>query len=172
MHPDRMRQILEDVQSGVMTADAAMSAFRRLPFESLNDLRLDHHRHLRCGFPEVVFGLGKTPTQVLDAAKGLQASGSPLLVTRVDPETGPLLQKQFPAGRWNRRARCFILAGESLIPPAGLVGILCAGTSDLPVAEEAVETARAMGAEVEFTADVGIAGLHRLSDKKELLLSA
>ncbi|MBD3335147.1 MAG: nickel pincer cofactor biosynthesis protein LarB [Candidatus Eisenbacteria bacterium] len=172
MHPDRMRRILSEVRAGQLTIEAALEALRFLPFESLVDLRLDHHRHLRCGFPEVVLGERKSDQQVLDAARSLAASGSPLLVTRLREETGRKLAAAHPGGVWNARARTFRLDGETPPAPAGRVGVLCAGTSDLPVAEEAAETARSMGAGVELHADVGVAGLHRLSDLGDLLHQA
>jgi NCAIR mutase (PurE)-related protein len=149
-----------------------MESLRRLPFESLDGMLVDHHRHLRCGFPEVVFGKGKTPTQILNAAKSISGSGSPLLVTRLEEDAARRLAEAYPDGRWNETARTFYLKGKETPEPAGQVLVLAAGTTDLPVAEEAAETARAIGASVETHADVGVAGLHRLASIKERLHSA
>jgi len=172
VHPERIRKVLRDVHDGRLSVEAGLEALRLLPYEDLPGLRLDHHRHLRCGFPEVVFGEGKSDPQILDAARAIAGAGSPLLVTRLREETAGLLADLFPDGRWNPVARTFRRAGHDPQPEAGLVAIFAAGTSDLPVAEEAAETARALGAQVELHADVGIAGLHRLASHRDLLATA
>jgi hypothetical protein len=172
MHPERIREILEAVASGALGPAEAMERLRLLPFEELEGFRLDQHRHLRTGFPEVVLALGKTRDQVMEAARRLHRAGSPLLVTRLEKETGEALAAAFPAGRWNPRARTFFLPGAHPTPPAGRVAVVSAGTGDLPVAEEALETARAMGAEATLHPDVGIAGIHRLADLRDSLVAA
>ncbi|MBD3236750.1 MAG: nickel pincer cofactor biosynthesis protein LarB [Candidatus Eisenbacteria bacterium] len=161
MKPETLRAILSAVSDGSLSIDDALRQLRRWPIEDLGFARVDHHRHLRRGVPEVVFGDGKRPAETLRIAESLAESRGGVLVTRAPDEALALLEKRFPEGRVNRRARTFALPAAS--PEAvGLVAVVAAGTSDLPVAEEATETARAMGAQVAALHDVGVAGLHRL----------
>lgn len=161
MKPEVLRGILAEVAAGALSIEEALTRLRRWPVEELGFARVDHHRHMRRGFPEVVFGGGKQPQDTLRIAEALERSGSDVLVTRAPDEALALLEERFPAGRVNRLARTFSLnpePGEG----EGLVTVVAAGTSDIPVAEEAAETARAMGARVATVYDVGVAGLHRL----------
>src|SRR5262249_49971935 len=133
-----------------------------LPFQDTGDFaRVDLHRHVRCGFPEVVFGQGKTAVQIEAILKTLLTHGHGGLVTRLDPQAAPHLKAAFPAGEHNAVGRTFrVLGPEGDAPKLGRVVIVTAGTSDLPVAEEAKVTAEAWNCEVSLVADVGVAGLH------------
>jgi hypothetical protein len=153
----------------------ALGALRNWPVEDLGFAQVDHHRHLRRGVPEVVFAAGKRPQETERIAQSLRASGSELLVTRADEVTLERLERRFPEGRANRVARTFACTGREAQPGeqgVGLVAVLAAGTSDIPVAEEAVETARALGALVIPIYDVGVAGIHRLVPHLETLRTA
>ncbi len=172
MDEDRLRRLLEEVRAGALSVEGAAERLRGLPFEDLGDLKPDHHRALRTGFPETIFGQGKTPEQILRAVGALSAAGAPALVTRTPPEAEALLQTRFPAGRWHPAARLFEIPAVEPAPAEGLVVVLSAGTADLPVAEEAAVTARAFGARVEAVQDAGVAGIHRLLAHRELLRSA
>jgi NCAIR mutase (PurE)-related protein len=172
MSPDGLRKLLDAVASGTMTPDEAQSRLSGFPSLDLPEATVDSQRSARCGFPEVVFGQGKTVAQVLDIAAGIAASGDPLLVTRLRPEAAAALAARFPDGRHAALARTFSRPGTGTLPPAATVAVICAGTSDLPVAEEAAETAAAMGAPVERVRDVGVAGLHRLLRHETLLRTA
>ena len=161
MKPEKIEELLRQVAGGECSVEDALVALARWPIEDLGFAQVDHHRHLRRGFAEVIFAEGKRPEETEGIAAALRASGSDLLVTRADGETLDRLALRFPDGRANRTARTFVLredAGEGL----GEIAVLAAGTSDIPVAEEAVETARALGARVTPVYDVGVAGLNRL----------
>lgn len=162
MSPNQLRALLRDVSSGTQSVEAALRTLSQLPAEeNLGFARVDHHRALRQGFPEVVFGQGKTPAQIVAIAQKLQESGAFVLVTRVTPEAWTQIEAQLPLARYNPLARTIEIEGarDEL---SGTVGVLCAGTSDLPVAEEAAVCLEAMGARVERISDIGVAGLHRL----------
>jgi hypothetical protein len=167
---DELQAVLEAVRAGTLPLDAA--AARLSPaVADLGFANLDLDRAARCGFPEVVFGEGKRPEWVTAAVGRLAAAGQGAFVTRVSDVQAAALAQGFPTGEQNRLARTFWLAAS----PPGAVGdvlVVSAGTSDLPVAEEAVETARVMGAKVERIADVGVAGLHRLLRHRDRLAVA
>lgn len=171
MKPEMLEQILQEVATGNCSVADAIARLRRWPVEDLGFARVDHHRQLRCGIPEVIFASGKKSGETLEIAEALVRSGSALLVTRADEKTRTRLLARFPEGRANEEGRTFSLGGaegEGL----GHVVILAAGTSDIPVAEEAAETARMVGAKVTTIYDVGVAGLHRLLVHGEALESA
>ena len=173
MTPERIRALLEAVAQGQTDVDEAFAHLAHLPFEELGFARIDHHRTLRQGFPEVIFCEGKTVEQVIAIADRIVSSGAALLATRTNAEMRDALVAKYPEANVNELARTVIVAGE--IPSAETVGkilVVSAGTSDLPVAEEAVETARVMGNEVETLYDVGVAGIHRLLACRERLLDA
>jgi NCAIR mutase (PurE)-related protein len=159
-----LKQLLEAVHSGRVAPDEAAARISILPFHDTGDFaRVDLHRHVRCGFPEVVFGQGKTAAQIEAILKTLLAHGHGGLVTRLDAAAAPHLKAVFPEGEHNAVARTFrVRAPEDCGPKLGRVVIVTAGTSDLPVAEEAKVTAEAWNCEVSLVADVGVAGLHRL----------
>lgn len=172
LHREALRALLEQVRRGELELDAAMERLEQLPLEDLGDLKLDHHRALRTGLPETVFGQGKTRDQIRRAVEGLAAQGSSVLVTRLEAAVGEELAATWPGSTFHAAARVFHLPGSDLQPPVGLVAVVSAGTSDLPVAEEAAVTARAFGAEVVATHDVGVAGIHRILAQRDLLKRA
>ncbi len=168
-----LKQLLERVRQGEESIDSAMDRLRHLPFEDLGDAVVDHHRGLRQGFPEVIFGAGKSVEQVERIISSLLAKGNNILATRLDEEKGGRLQELFPAAAWHREARCLTIEQKQVETVGrGTILVVSAGTSDLPVAAEAVVTARIMGNRVEQLCDVGVAGLHRLLARRELLFSA
>jgi NCAIR mutase (PurE)-related protein len=164
MRPERLQALLEELQRGELTVREVLERLERLPFEDLGFARLDHHRALRHGFPEVVYCEGKTPDQVSEICARLAASGDGLLATRANEAIRQRLASEHPGIEINELAR------TAYLPPAepievkvrGPVLIVTAGTSDLPVAEEAAVAARAMGNPVQRLDDVGVAGIHRL----------
>lgn len=174
MTPERIRRLLADVQAGAVAVDEAMRRLASLPFEDLEFAHVDHHRSIRQGFPEVVFCQGKTVEQVVAIAQKIAAAGSTLLATRASDAAGEALLAAFPGADYNRTARTVVVRGEDTEAPAtaGAVMVISAGTSDLPVAEEAVVTAEVMGARVEKLYDVGVAGIHRLLAYRERITGA
>ena len=161
----RLRELLGAVQSGILKPELAQqeiaSALRDAPFEDLGFARVDHHRARRQGFPEVIYSSGKTPDQVAAIAQSIVARGSTLLATRADKDMFEAVNKVVPEAKYHEVARViFTLSDET--EPLGQAGVLCAGTSDLPVAEEAACTLEVLGASVQRIHDVGVAGLHRL----------
>jgi len=167
-----LQALLRRLASGEISAEAAGAALRRLPVERLDHATIDGHRHLRCGFPEVVYGEGKTPAQILDIAARIVAAGDPLLATRLSPEALAALSAAHPAGEAHPGARLFRHPGMGPLPPAAPVAVVSAGTSDQPVAEEAALTAEAMGAPVRRIRDAGVAGIHRLLEHETDLRAA
>lgn len=175
MSPERIRGILEALESGKLGVDEAFEKLRDLGFEDLGFAKIDHHRALRRGFPEVVFGMGKTPEQIAAIADRLAGKGHAVLVTRTTREAFHAVDEAVSGARWHESARAIVVAGAPETgggAGVGLVGVLSAGTSDVPVAEEAALTAELVGARVERIYDVGVAGLHRLLAHAELLGSA
>ena len=172
MDPRELEGLLRAVRDGGVTPEAAADRLRTLPYEDLGFARLDHHRALRRGFPEVVFGAGKTPEQILAIATSLAERGQNVLVTRTSAAVHRLLAGRLPAARFHDTARCITLTAVPPEPLPGRVAVVCAGTSDVPVAEEAATTAEFYGAPVERIYDVGVAGLHRLLDKTTVLREA
>lgn len=173
MDQDHLRTLLEQVRAGAVDIDAALERLRHLPYEDLGFAKVDHHRALRHGMPEVVFGKGKTPDQVSAIVKTLLASSQNVLVTRADEQIAARLQSEhqenmeyFPASGAIRFWRDRVPHGK------GKIAVVCAGTSDLPVAEEAQVTAEVMGNEVDAIHDVGVAGIHRLMQNRERLTDA
>jgi NCAIR mutase (PurE)-related protein len=138
-------------------------------FVDLGFARVDSDRERRCGFPEVVFGSGKTPAEVLAIGRAILALEHVLLVSRASEEQYRALAAEFPAARYHARARCITVEGEPLPKNEGVIGIICAGTSDLPVADEAAVTLEIFGNRVERITDVGVAGIHRLLAERDRL---
>ena len=166
MNASELHQLLTDVQAGRVDAARAAevigSAMRQAPFEDLGFARLDTHRAWRQGFPEVVLGMGKTPPQIAAIAERIVANGQTLLVTRATPEAYEAVRARIPAAVHHETARAISHKQGEIPSGKGTVLIACAGTSDLPVAEEAAVTAELMGNAVDRLHDVGVAGLHRL----------
>jgi pyridinium-3,5-biscarboxylic acid mononucleotide synthase len=167
MDPKKLRELLEQVGSGGLTVDDAMSGLRDLPFVDLGYAMVDHHRALRQGVPEVILGEGKTAEQVVGITAELARRDVNVLITRVDPAKAEAVRARLPAVQYFATARIATLESRP-IPPLGQspVAVVCAGTSDSPVAEEACETLRMLGASVERVYDVGVAGVHRLLAKR------
>jgi pyridinium-3,5-biscarboxylic acid mononucleotide synthase len=164
VRPADLERLLGRVRRGEVSPARAARLLREAPLEELGFATLDHQRALRAGFPEVVFGEGKSPVQLVAILGRLARRGGPVLATRVDAAGQAAVAKAFPRAEIHARARCVVLrrARASRAASRGRVLVLCAGTADLPVAEEALVTARVMGSRAELVADVGVAGLHRL----------
>jgi pyridinium-3,5-biscarboxylic acid mononucleotide synthase len=166
MNPSELRQLLSDVHAGRVEPDRAAEliggAMRQAPFEDLGFARLDTHRAWRQGFPEVVLGLGKTPPQIAAIAERIVANGHTLLVTRTTAEAYAAVRARVPEAMHHETARAIFHKQGEIPLGKGTLLIACAGTSDLPVAEEAALTAELMGNTVDRLNDVGVAGLHRL----------
>lgn len=160
----KLLELLTEVRNGQMAPSEALSRIRWSPFENLEGVaNVDHHRRLRCGYPEVIFGQGKTADQILAILEVQIQHGDASLVTRISPEVGQVLANHFPRGHYNALGRTFrIPSTEDPGPKMGRVVVVTAGTSDLPVAEEARVTAESWNCEVELLSDVGVAGIHRL----------
>ena len=167
-----LRRMLEAVRNGDMSVDAAVEQLGNPPVADLGFANVDLHRRDRCGFPEVVFCEGKTSEWVEGVVCKLSEAGQDCLATRVSAEQAEHLGTRFPMAEQDRLARTFWLPAGKLKPPSGTVVVITAGTSDLPVAQEAVVTARAMGAQVSLLADVGVAGIHRLLRHRDQFASA
>jgi NCAIR mutase (PurE)-related protein len=173
MHPDQLRALFEQVQAGRVTVDEAVSSAAANPLVAdLGYAHVDLQRSERCGFPEVIFCEGKTPEWAAGVAARLVEAGQDCLATRVSPEQAAHLAQRFPQAEQDRVARTFWLPSGPRPAPLGRVLVLTAGTSDLPVAREALVTAEALGAGVELIADVGVAGLHRLLGHRDRLVGA
>ncbi len=167
-----LEQILRDVKSGSIELEEAMKRLRILPFEDLGFAKVDHHRTLRKGFPEVIYGPGKSPDQIVDIARSLMAVSSTVLITRVEQEVFESVSQMLPEVKYHSLAKLMVIdRGIDRSPLSGIV-IVAAGTSDLPVAEEASITAELMGNKVERIWDVGVAGLHRLLENLPILNKA
>ena len=178
MRPAELAALLREVRRGRVTAAHAARRIREAPLEQLGFAALDHQRALRAGFPEVIFGQGKTPGEIVAIARRLHARHGVVLATRVDDAGRAALAEAFPWAEVHERARCVVLRRPRAARRNGVANggakratsrrgtgrvlVLCAGTADLPVAEEALVTARTMGSRAELVADVGVAGLHRL----------
>jgi pyridinium-3,5-biscarboxylic acid mononucleotide synthase len=164
MTPDDLRRTLEQLHAGQLSVDAAWRALQNQPpVADLGYAQVDLHRRQRCGFPEVIFCEGKTPAWVEGVVRQLASAGQDCLATRVNEEQSAHLAKAFPDAQQDRVGRTFWLpASPGPRPTTGRVVVLTAGTSDLPVAREAVVTAKALGCDTLLLADVGVAGIHRL----------
>ena len=168
-----MLALLRQVADGQLDIHAALDRLARDPIESLPYATIDHHRALRQGYPEVILGQGKTIEQVIGIAERIAAHGEGFLVTRASGDALAALRQAFPAVEINAMGRCAYLAPAEAPPGgAGTILIVTAGTSDLPVAEEAAVTARALGNTVERLTDVGVAGIHRVLSGADALTRA
>jgi NCAIR mutase (PurE)-related protein len=166
-----LKKLLQEFKSGEKTETEVLDALRDLPFEDIGFAKVDHHRELRKGFPEVIYGEGKTRDQILAIAEKIVSKGHNLLVTRIDPETGAMLAKRFPDGEYFEAARVFAVE----VKPKerfGHVVVVTAGTSDIPAGEEAAITASLFGCDVDRVYDIGVAGVHRLLAYQSLIAEA
>ncbi len=161
---EHLKKLLKEVKTGKLSIERAVEKLRHLPFEDLGFARVDHHRQLRSGFPEVIYCPGKTNEQIIAIFESLAAKGNNVLATRADEAVFDALAKtkKFPKVRYEKLARAIILEQKKLKPSKTILPILTAGTADLPVATEAKVTAEIMGQRSELICDVGVAGLHRL----------
>jgi len=172
MDPAAIELLLNQVREGKTDVSAALDKLRHLPFEDLGFAKLDHHRSLRTGMPEVIFAAGKTTAQVATIFERMAKAGGNVLATRASREAFEAVKVVEPRAVYHEMARAITLSQAESVPGKGTVAVVCAGTSDLPVAEEAVITARLMGNTVELIADVGVAGIHRLLAQQTSLTSA
>lgn len=164
-------ELLAGVERGTVSAEAAASRLASLPFEDLGHARVDHHRSLRTGLPEVIYGAGKTPEQTAAIFSSLAQDGVDVLATRVDRASAQAVLSRYPQAIYNETGRAIALR-QSTPATQGHIAVLCAGTSDLPVAEEAAVTAETFGTRVSRLYDVGVAGLHRILAVREELTTA
>ena len=173
MDTARLHDLLSRVKGGQVAVEQAVEALKTLPFEDLGFARVDHHRALRTGFPEVIFGQGKTAAQIAAIAQRLIANGHHVLVTRLDAEKADAVHALLPALRYYAEG-CVAALGQPPSPPPeqGNILVAAAGTADLPVSEEAAVSAELLGNRVERLYDVGVAGLHRLLDSLDQLRAA
>jgi len=167
-----LRSLLESAREGRISVDQALERLEGLPFESLDCATLDHHRSLRCGFPEVIFCEGKTPAQVATIFERLADSGVNVLATRASASHRDAVVASVPQARWEETARCITLRREPTKWSRGMIALVCAGTSDLPVIEEARVTCEMMDQRTQTIHDVGVAGLHRLLARSRELREA
>ncbi len=165
-------QLLDQFRAGTISRETVLRAFQSAPVADLGFAQIDTHRALRKNFPEVIFGSGKTPVQVVKIAAKLLEHGQPVLVTRIAAEHARALRKKFKRAVHHPLARCVTIENKPLPKRPGFIAVICAGTSDLPVAEEAAVTAEIMGNRVERIHDVGIAGLHRMLARLETIQKA
>ncbi len=172
METESIRRLLAAVQAGETDVEAALGQLRHMPFEDLGFATLDHHRSLRCGWPEVIFCASKTVEQTRVIFARLADRGHNVLATRATPEQYAAIAEDSPKAQWDQLSRTIALYQDEQPEPVGHVAIVAAGTSDLSVAEEARVTAEIMGAAVTTHYDVGVAGIHRLLAQTETLTAA
>jgi NCAIR mutase (PurE)-related protein len=170
MDEQHLKKLLRDVRSGTLSVAKATAQLKDLPFANLGYATLDTHRHLRSGFPEVVFGGSKSPDQLFGIVEALRAEPSPVLVTRINEEKAAACLKAAPEGKHYPQAHMFILRRK--MHRLGRIAVVTAGTSDIPIAEEAALTAETLGATVSRVYDVGVAGIHRLLARREEISTA
>lgn len=162
MTHESLRELLEQVRAGRQSVEAALARLRTLPFEDLGFAKIDHHRELRCGAPEVIYGEGKTAEQAAAIFARRAASGGNVMATRASREMFALVSQEHGQAEYHEAARMITLRQAERTPSHGTIAVLCAGTSDVPVAEEARITAEMMDQTTATYYDVGVAGLHRL----------
>jgi len=173
MNSKELTRLLQSLVDGQISIEDGVERLKQLPFEDLGIAQIDHHRELRQGVPEVVLGESKSLEQLRTILSAMAKHGRNILVTRLDGEKGTALCNQFPEGEYDVTARTFCLVQQEIeIMGQGKILVICAGTSDLPVAREAVITAKMLGNEVEELIDVGVAGIHRLLARQNLLREA
>ncbi len=172
MNAESIRKLFQQVRAGKLTPDEAVDRLRHLPFEDIGFAKVDHHRALRAGMPEVILGEGKTPAQMAAIFARLAKHGGNILATRADRKQFAAVKKKVRSAEYRELARAIILQRDGTTYGKGMIAVVSAGTSDIPVAEEAVVTAELMGNEVEHFYDVGVAGIHRLLANREALMKA
>lgn len=177
--PEALHSLLQDVAAGNLSPDIALEKLKNFEYESVGDFaKIDHHRTLRTGFPEVIWGLGKTPDQIVQIMETMQrnltaSDAVPIMATRIEPDVFAKLQAKIPQLHYYSSARICAIAPVTQQPKhRGIIGIISAGTSDLPVAEEAAITAELCGFQVQRLWDVGVAGIHRLLNNRQVIAEA
>jgi NCAIR mutase (PurE)-related protein len=172
MSPDSLRELLCAIQAGGVTPEEGLARLTQLPYEDLEFAKIDHHRALRTGLPEVIYAAGKTDGQVAEIFSRMAAQGENVLVTRATASAAAAVRIRQPEAIYHEDARAITLRQKPLPALPGTIAVLCAGTSDLPVAEEAAVTAELLGHHVARVYDVGVAGLHRLLAQQTVLTEA
>jgi NCAIR mutase (PurE)-related protein len=172
LNAESIRKLFEQVRKGKLSPDDAVARLRHLPFEDIGFAKVDHHRALRAGMPEVILGEGKTPAQVAAIFERLAKRGGNILATRANEKQFAAVKKKVRNAEYRSLGRAIVLERDRTKYGKGMIAVVSAGTSDIPVAEEAVVTAEVMGNEVEHFYDVGVAGIHRLLANREALTKA
>ena len=172
MNPESIRRLFEQVRQGKLAPDDAVDRLRHLPFEDIGFAKVDHHRRLRAGMPEVIFGERKTAAQTAEIFARLAKHGGNVVATRTDKKQFSAVKKKVRAAEYRQLARAIVLKQDPQIYGKGTIAVVCAGTSDISVAEEALVTAELMGNTVQQFYDVGVAGIHRLLANREALTKA
>ena len=167
-----MKEILEKYKEGKISLEEVLDKIKRIPYEDLDFAKIDTHRSLRKGFPETIFCPGKTISQIITIIKTMMKNNHNILLTKANKEIFIDVQKTYPNAEYNKLAKTVVIKNEKEKPKKGKILIITAGTSDIPVAEEAVVTAELMGNNVEKAYDVGVAGVHRLFDIKDKIFDA
>jgi pyridinium-3,5-biscarboxylic acid mononucleotide synthase len=168
----RIIELLKSVKDGRVSPEAAYDSLKGMPYEDIEHTKIDYHRAVRKGLQEVIFGEGKTVTQILDIIGSMRKKAMDVLVTRVDGKVGKKIRDKFPEGTYNEQARCFFIKEDQAVLGKGTILVVSAGTSDTKVAEEAYVTSMFFGNETERLYDVGVAGIHRLFNSFDLLKDA
>jgi len=172
VNPESIRRLFEQVRQGKLAPDDAVDRLRHLPFEDIGFAKVDHHRRLRAGMPEVIFGERKTAAQTAEIFARLAKHGGNVVATRTDKKQFSAVKKKVRAAEYRQLARAIVLKQDPQIYGKGTIAVVCAGTSDISVAEEALVTAELMGNTVQQFYDVGVAGIHRLLANREALTKA
>lgn len=172
MNEEQLRKLLEEVRAGASDVETALTRLRHMPFEDLGFAKVDHHRALRQGMPEVILAQGKTPEQTVAIAGRLLQNSRNVLITRADAATAALVTATHASAEYFPLSRAIRVWEDRTILGKGKIAVVCAGTSDIPVAEEAQVTAEAMGNEVDTIYDIGVAGIHRLMNNRQRLTEA
>lgn len=173
MDKDRLKRLLEDLSRGNISVEKVMGELKDLPFEDMGFACIDHHRGLRKGLSEVIFGEGKEPDDILAIMESMIRKKERILITRLSQDKADIILAKYPEGVYHRRARILILDAQPVeVSGKGTIVVMSAGTSDIPVAEEAALTARFMGNRVETVFDVGVSGIHRVLSHRDDLNSA
>jgi NCAIR mutase (PurE)-related protein len=172
MNEKALKKLLKEYRDGKMELTEILQRLKGFPYEDLGFAKIDTHRDLRKGFPEVVFGQGKTEEQIIKICRAMRPQQKEILITRASEDVYRSLHKEFKEAEFHPDSRAITIAGKIKMVGKGTILILSAGTSDIPVADEAAVTARIMGNRVKKIFDVGVAGIHRLLDQKKVMFSA
>jgi pyridinium-3,5-biscarboxylic acid mononucleotide synthase len=172
MNDKDLIRLLEEYKNSRISHEEALRILKDLPFENLQFARIDHHREIRKGFPEVVFGMGKTTDQILEIVRKLNRSSSNILITRTEEQVFQVLKKEFPEVEYRNNCKAVVIRKNREFTGKGKILVISAGTADIPVAEEAMVTAEVFGNQTEPLYDAGVAGVHRLLAERDRLVSS